>query len=369
MSKALRVLSPRHNKPSMPFLKTRYLQTTASGRKAPPLAFVFDIDGVLIRGAQVLPEAKKALNILAGENPFRTKIPFLLLTNGGGVSEEARCKSLSAKLGVEIEHSQYIQSHTILKKHARRFADEPILVLGGKLDTVRRVAEGYGFKRVYTTLDVLAWNPSTWPFHQLTEAEKESTKAADFSKLPISAVFVFHDPRNWALDVQILSDILQSGGIIGGPWVPVEKQQKPVEVTFCNPDLLWGSDFPRPRIGQGGFKEAFQAAITGKQYPYVQYGKPTKATYDFTKEVLEQRFNEEYGSSSKPSSLYMIGDNPESDIAGANAAQWNSVLVKTGVYNPEQGPPAHAPTHTANDVLEAVQWAVEREYSKHAHSQ
>lgn len=57
-------------------------------------------------------------------------------------------------------------------------------------------------------------------------------------------------------------------------------------------------------------------------------------------------------------------DNPESDIAGANAANWSSVLVKTGVYEPESGSPSHEPTHIAEDVEEAVRWAVERELTK-----
>lgn len=43
----------------------------------------------------------------------------------------------------QITHNQYIQAHTILKKDVHRFADEPVLVLGGKLDTVRKVAERY----------------------------------------------------------------------------------------------------------------------------------------------------------------------------------------------------------------------------------
>ena len=37
------------------------------------------------------------------------------------------------------------------------------------------------------------------------------------------------------------------------------------------------------------------------------------------------------------------------------------MLVKTGVYDPASGPPAHAPTHVAEDVEAAVRWAVERE--------
>jgi len=34
----------------------------------------------------------------------------------------------------------------------------------------------------------------------------------------------------------------------------------------------------------------------------------------------------------KLSNFYMIGDNPESDIAGANGVGWTSILVRTGVY-------------------------------------
>ena len=48
------------------------------------------------------------------------------------------------------------------------------------------------------------------------------------------------------------------------------------------------------------------------------------------------------------------------DIAGANAAGWDSVLVETGVYDPARGAPAHAPTHIAPDVEAAVRWAIAR---------
>lgn len=61
--------------------------------------------------------------------------------------------------------------------------------------------------------------------------------------------------------VQVLMDIIQSGGIIGGssksPNGHVNSQA--VELVFCNPDLLWRSDFPTPRLGQGAFREAFLA--------------------------------------------------------------------------------------------------------------
>jgi hypothetical protein len=57
------------------------------------------------------------------------------------------------------------------------------------------------------------------------------------------------------------------------------------------------------------------------------------------------------------------------DIAGANNAnkhasagqKWSSILLKTGVYNAEDGEPAHKPTTISNDVLEGVLWALKRE--------
>ena len=52
---------------------------------------------------------------------------------------------------------------------------------------------------------------------------------------------------------------------------------------------------------------------------------------------------------------------PQPDIAGANGAGWFSILVRTGVYEPEDGPPAHVPTHEAADAEEAVRWAIARE--------
>lgn len=328
-------------------------------RLASSLAFVFDIDGVLVRGKRALPAAKRALAILDGNNRFGIKIPYILLTNGGGVSEVTRCNELSEQLGIQIKPEQYIQAHTVVRSVVHRYTNTPVLVLGGRGDTLRKVAEGYGFRQVYNTLDVLAWNPSVWPFHDLTMEERISTKAADFSKIPIGAIFVFHDPRNWALDIQVMCDVLRSGGVIGAPLYVSECARRPVDLVFCNPDLVWKSEFDLPRLGQGGFKEAFQAvfkALTGTTYPYTQMGKPTELTYRFSETVLRRHAGDD--SSLK---IHMIGDNPESDIAGANAAGWKSILVHTGVYNPRQGPPKHQPTHEAEDVEQAVLWALERE--------
>lgn len=63
--------------------------------------------------------------------------------------------------------------------------------------------------------------------------------------------------------------------------------------------------------------------------------------------------------------VYMVGDNPESDIAGGNGyrspwgSEWDTVLVRSGVYG--GGEPAHRPNVVVDDVWDAVQWALEKE--------
>lgn len=67
-----------------------------------PLAFAFDIDGVLKAGPNVLPEAKRALKILQGDNSRREKIPYIFITNGGGKHESARANDLAKELEVPV---------------------------------------------------------------------------------------------------------------------------------------------------------------------------------------------------------------------------------------------------------------------------
>lgn len=64
-----------------------------------------------------------------------------------------------------------------------------------------------------------------------------------------------------------------------------------------------------------------------------------------------------------PSTVYFVGDTPESDIRFANShdESWFSILVNTGVYQPNTTP-KYKPRKQCNDVLEAVKFAVEREH-------
>ncbi|KIJ31885.1 hypothetical protein M422DRAFT_266377 [Sphaerobolus stellatus SS14] len=100
-------------------------------------------DGVLLQGFNVIPQAKRILEILEGRNSEKLKKPYILITNGGGYSEEERCRKLSGQLDVEIQISQLIQAHTIIHQMVEENPDDAVLVLGGTKDRVWKVAKGY----------------------------------------------------------------------------------------------------------------------------------------------------------------------------------------------------------------------------------
>ena len=91
---------------------------------------------------------------------------------------------------------------------------------------------------------------------------------------PIHAVFVLHDPRNWAPDVQICVDLLRYGSSTRAAFCKSSERQgheanticseesEPVDLVFCNPDLEWRGSYSKPRLGQGGFMEALQGVYT-----------------------------------------------------------------------------------------------------------
>ena len=59
--------------------------------------FAFDVDGVLMRGSEPLPGASAALQRLRVDD-----VPFVVLTNNGGLLESERAGQLTKALGVDI---------------------------------------------------------------------------------------------------------------------------------------------------------------------------------------------------------------------------------------------------------------------------
>ena len=83
-----------------------------------------------------------------------------------------------------------------------------------------------------------------------------------------------------------------------------------------------------------------------------QYGKPTKLTFDYAERHLQKQVKLR---GIKINRFYMIGDTPSSDIGGANAKGWTTILVRTGVFDPK----AETSTKDGNDKENPATYVVE----------
>lgn len=329
-------------------------------------ALAFDIDGVLIRGGKVIPEAIEAMKVLNGDNPYGIKVPYIFVTNGGGKTEQERCLQLSQQLQIEVSPGQFICGHTPMREMAEKY--HTVLVVGGEGEKCRHVAEGYGFKDVCTPGDIIKDNADTTPFRKLTPEEYKHSRARNFGETEIEAIFVFADSRDWASDQQIILDLLMSkNGRLG---TRSETFEEGPPVFFSHNDVVWSASHDLTRIGMGALRvsvEAMFKAVTGKDLQTTAFGKPQIGTFEFATRLLQQWRKDTHGIDSPPDTVYFVGDTPESDIRGTNEYDeysensWYSILVRTGVFQ-EGTKPRFAPKATVDNVLEAVNHAIEREY-------
>ena len=208
--------------------------------------------------------------------------------------------------------------------------------------------------------------------------------------LEVAAILVWSSPRDWCLDLQVILDLLLSnGGRIGTRSGKNGNKSLPnrgylqdgqPKLFFCNPDLEWSTSHHHPRFAQGAFREALNGIWAHRtageaELSYTILGKPTAATYKYGEKVLQayhQHINstiDENGDiklANHIKTVYMVGDNPESDIKGANGyrsrfgSDWKSILVESGVYVAGDDP-AHKPTKVTKDVKDAVDLALKEE--------
>ncbi|KAK7537887.1 HAD-like domain-containing protein [Phyllosticta citricarpa] len=378
------VVPPRHLMASssanetaaaMEHARHEMLMTRSSSPDTPPAttvtdkyAYAFDIDGVLIRGGKVIPEAIEAMKMLNGENEYGIKVPYIFVTNGGGKTEAERCMQLSKQLEIEVSPGQFICGHTPMREMASKF--NTVLVVGGEGEKCRHVAEGYGFKDVITPGDIIKTNEDTTPFRKLTPDEYENSRVRDFSNTIIEAIFVFADSRDWASDQQIILDLLMSkGGRLG---TRSETFDEGPPIYFSHNDVVWSTSHDLTRIGMGALRVSLEAmfkAVTGKEIKTNAFGKPQMGTFQFATRLLQQWRMDTHGIDQPPDTVYFVGDTPESDVRGTNEFNkqaentWYSILVRTGVYQ-EGTEPKYPPKATVDNVLEAVKHGMEREYRR-----
>jgi len=358
----------------------QHIDTVGSGSSTPEApsetatadtyAFAFDIDGVLIRGGKPIPEAIQAMKMLNGQNEWGIKVPYIFVTNGGGKTEEERCRQLSRQLDIEISPGQFICGHTPMREMAEKYGT--VLVVGGEGEKCRLVAEGYGFKDVVTPGDIIKDNQDTTPFRKLTEEELKYARKRNFNEVEIEAIFVFADSHDWAGDQQIILDLLMSkNGRLG---TRSESFQEGPPLFFSHNDVVWSTSHELTRIGMGALRASLEAmyhAVTGKILTTTAFGKPQIGTFQFATRLLRQWRKETHGINSPPETVYFVGDTPESDVRGTNEFDesplsensWYSILVSTGVYQ-KGTKPRFQPKATVDNVLDAVRHGMQREVAK-----
>lgn len=302
---------------------------------------------------------------------------------------------LSSKLGVELDTSLIVQSHTPYAD-MRDLHGKTVLVVGGDYDKCQLVAQKYGFKSVVTPGDLVVAYPDIWPFAKVfldyykgfakplpqpITSPSNPGSAGDVNRLKIDAVFVYNDPRDWGLDATVILDtMLSKDGYLGtlsekngDASLPNNGYQQDGQppLYYSNPDLWWATSYHQSRLGQGGFEAAFEGlwhrVTDGAKLEKTVIGKPSQHTYEFAERRLRQHrkaLSHNVGLNDPLRRVYMIGDNPESDIRGANnyvsphGSDWTSILVRTGVYQ-DGTEPKYKPDIIQDNVLKAVEWAVE----------
>ncbi|KAH8044952.1 hypothetical protein JL722_14433 [Aureococcus anophagefferens] len=133
----------------------------------------------------------------------------------------------------------------------------------------------------------------------------------------------------WGRELQVVCDVLRSGGSRRATSAPARRPRRAKRAFVFFPRGLSTPRSTRARFGSGAFLTALDATfaeLAGSALAKVDYGKPHAS------------------STTSPSSaragglhrVFMVGDNPLTDIAGAKRAgdPWSSILVESGMWRP-----------------------------------
>ncbi|XP_054812549.1 uncharacterized protein YKR070W-like isoform X3 [Prosopis cineraria] len=271
---------------------------------------------------------------------------------------------------------QVIQGHSPFKQLVNRFQNE-LIVAVGKGEPAAVMSE-YGFKNVisideyascFEHIDPLApYKKCTTQLVVDQNSElKESAPRNNVCSERVRAAFVVSDPVDWSRDIQVLSDILRTGGLPGRNVGPQP------HLFFANDDLEYQTAFPSERLGMGAFRIALES-IFNRIHPhaleYTSFGKPHPSVFKNAELVLEQvtlSLDDLHDVNHKNAqcfkTLYMIGDNPAVDIKGARQAghPWFSILTRTGVFKGKENHHEFPADLVVDNVEEAVDYILAKE--------
>ncbi|KAL5569209.1 hypothetical protein UlMin_025784 [Ulmus minor] len=338
----------------------------------------FDIDGVVLRGRVPIGGSPQALRRLFGESGS-LKVPFVFLTNGGGTPESRRATELGQLLGVQILPSQVVQGHTPFKNLLKSYENE-LIVATGKGEPALVMSE-YGFKKVLSLDEFASCFKDIDPVshYKMWTTTKQALDCSSHSNglgprynvlsERVKAAFVISDPVDWGRDIQVLCDILRSGGL------PGKENGRQPPLYFAADDLEYQAAFPSERLGMGAFRIALENVFNRVHHDtleYISFGKPNPFVFKNAEAILRKlqpSYHDDYNiNDGEPGSqsfrtIYMIGDNPSVDIKGAKQAgsPWFSILTRTGVFKGKDNHAEFPADLVVDTVEEAVDYILKRE--------
>ncbi|KFV01548.1 Cat eye syndrome critical region protein 5, partial [Tauraco erythrolophus] len=323
----------------------------------PSFGFLFDIDGVLVRGKTPIPSAKTAFQKLVNSQG-QFLVPVVFVTNAGDCLRQKKADQLSHLLGVPVSQDQVMMSHSPLRMF-KRYHEKCVLVSGQ--GPLLDIAQDLGFCQP-VTIETLR---EKYPLLDVVDHDRRpNVLVSEYFCLKILSVVLFGEPVRWETNLQLIIDVLLTSGYPGNPYHHGNYPHIPV--LACNMDLMWVAEAQSPRFGHGTFMvclENIYKKITGKDLKYeALMGKPSKLTYQYAEYLIRAQAAERQWK--QPiQTLYAVGDNLMTDVYGANlynryleedsrkaAAHCRSVLVCTGVYNPH----TEVPVGTRESITETV---------------
>mmetsp|Transcript_39733 Transcript_39733/g.100101 ORF Transcript_39733/g.100101 Transcript_39733/m.100101 type:complete len:404 (-) Transcript_39733:58-1269(-) len=380
---------------------------TGTAADAPQFGVVFDIDGVLLRGHSEVARSADALSLLTSTSSCSTAaagsagiepttaasaeqaaasrssdqhshasnwaVPLLFVSNASGYTEEKKARLLRSHFGEKVGDDQVVLASSPLQQ-VSSLREKRLLLVAHRIDEANTVAHKYGWQNVVHLEDFYREHSYLWPLGDGDgqQQRQEQKKLADepSSAFPtstavhkIEAVVIIHCPTTgWGEAIQVVSDVLQSDGTLGC-WV--DEQCIPLYVT--NYDLVYTTEYSKPRFTTGAFircLEMLHSSLTARKLQIQRFGKPFASTYQYAENVLSEQLRAGWGEHAGPlRRIYAIGDNPLSDIKGANERgdPWRSILVRTGCHTDEQNDKLFPADHFCEDAYAAVRYILEQE--------
>ncbi|KAM6325218.1 haloacid dehalogenase-like hydrolase domain-containing 5 [Podargus strigoides] len=279
----------------------------------PSFGFLFDIDGVLVRGKTPIPAAKSAFQKLV-DSQGQFLVPVVFVTNAGNCLRQRKADELSHLLGVPISQDQVMMSHSPLRMF-KRYHEKCVLVSGQ--GPLLDIAQDLGFCHPITIETLREKHPLLDVVDHDRRPNVLYPSAVELPK--IEGVVLFGEPVRWETNLQLIIDVLLTSGYPGNPYH--HENYPHIPVLACNMDLMWAAEAQSPRFGHGTFMvclENIYKKITGKDLKYeALMGKPSKLTYQYA-EHLVRALAAERQWKQPIQTLYAVGDNLMTDVYGAN---------------------------------------------------